>query len=326
VRELAEPGLRFAFSGQSCTELHALAGLAGICGGISGRRFVACGGSGCVPARAFEAARPRLLRGTARLVRQTARPAPHEPGFEVAYDASARGEAMRGSGPSRPSRCRADAGEAEGLLVESFHVVVVAHPLEHSALRFEGCCSDAVSEATLPLPSFRRSVAHFVHGTLNLPSFSSDGGEDEQQADLPPFIPPQVWTTADSTAPFYAIGLQFPTATATPEEARRLAAGAERGEPQVYKVLAGRHLTEREIDAWFRRRRGSPICVVDWHACPQYSAPQDFRPFVLDKAGVYYVNAIEQAASTMEMSLLGARNVVNLVVDWVGQRRVQRGF
>mmetsp|Transcript_59966 Transcript_59966/g.118951 ORF Transcript_59966/g.118951 Transcript_59966/m.118951 type:complete len:575 (-) Transcript_59966:54-1778(-) len=326
IRELVEPGIRSSLGGQTCAEVHALAGLAAIYWGFLGRRYAVCGGTGLLPARAMEAARPRLLQGTARLVRHTPTKMRHEPGFEVAYDASLRGEAMKASGPSKPSRCsRPGAAEAEGLLVENFHLVVVAHPLEHSQVRFENCCNGTDITGT-QLPPFRKSVAHFIHGTLNLRYFSRDIGERDQQMAALSFVPPRIWTTADSTTPFYSISLQFPVGIGSLSEARKFLSSAERGEPQVYKTMATRCLTEAEVDACFKRTPGSRIRIVDWHAYPQHSAPQSFRPFVLDNAGVYYVNAIEQAVSSMESSLLGARNVVNLVADWVAQRREPQGF
>mmetsp|Transcript_93233 Transcript_93233/g.272926 ORF Transcript_93233/g.272926 Transcript_93233/m.272926 type:complete len:586 (+) Transcript_93233:58-1815(+) len=326
VQELVEPGLRATFAGQGCSELHALAGLAGIVGrGLCCRQFSVCGGTGLVPERALEAARPRVLSGTARLVRKTAGAGPSEPSFEVGYDATVRGETMKASGPSRPSVSKTAAGEAEGLLVENFHVVLVAHPLEHSVLRFEGCCGETIGQDGPKLPPFRRSVAHFVHGTLKLQHFFKEGSEDDPVV-APSCVPAYVWTTANSALPFYAISLQFPVTTRTQAEARKILASAEQGAPQVYKVLATRQLAEQELDEWFDRCSTSPVQIVDWHACPQYGAPQSFRPFVLDKAGVLYVSAMEQVASTMEMSLVGARNVVNLVADWVGQRRGPHGF
>jgi len=327
MRELVEPGIRSSLGGQTCAEVHALAGLAAVYWGFIGQRYAVCGGTGLLPARAMEAAQPRLLQGTARLVRQTPTTMLHEPSFEVAYDATLRGEAMKASGPSKPSRCsRPGASEAEGLLVENFHLVVVAHPLEHSLLRFENCCSTTSDAGSTQLPPFRKSVAHFIHGTLNLRYFFRDIGEIDQHITTPSFVPPRIWTTADSTTPFYSISLQFPVGIRTLSEARKLLASAERGEPQVYKVMATRCLTEAEIDECFKRTPGSRIRIVDWHAYPQHSAPQSFRPFVLDNAGVYYVNAIEQVVSSMESSLVGARNVVNLVADWVDQRREPHGF
>jgi len=326
MRELVEPSVRSSLGGQTCAEVHALAGLAAVYWGFIGRRYAVCGGTGLLPARAMEAARPRLLQGTARLVRHTPTKTRHEPSFEVAYDATLRGEAMKASGPSKPSRCsRPGAAEAEGLLVENFHLVVVAHPLEHSLLRFENCCT-GTDVASTQLPPFRRSVAHFIHGTLNLQYFSRDIGEIDQHIATLSFVPPRIWTTADSSTPFYSISLQFPVGIRTLSEARKLLSSAERGEPQVYKVMATRCLTEAEVDKCVKRTPGSRIRIVDWHAYPQHTAPQSFRPFVLDNAGVYYVNAIEQVVSSMESSLIGARNVVNLVADWVAQRREPQGF
>mmetsp|Transcript_100561 Transcript_100561/g.300071 ORF Transcript_100561/g.300071 Transcript_100561/m.300071 type:complete len:583 (-) Transcript_100561:62-1810(-) len=324
VQELVEPDLRASFAGQGCSELHAVAGIAGMCAGSRSRQFSVCGGTGLIPERALQAARPRIVRGTARLVRKTAAAGPCEPCFEVGYDATVHGEAMKASGVSRASS-KAAAGEAEGLLVESFHAVVVAHPLEHSVVRFEGCCGDTTGKDSSKLQPFRRCVAHFVRGSLKMQRFFKEGSEDDQ-AVTSSCSPASVWTTMSAASPFYAISLQFPVSTRTPEEARKILASAERGAPQVYKVLATRHLTENEIDEWFERCRGSPVQVVDWYGCPQHTAPQSFQPFVLDKAGVFYINAMEQVASTMELSLIGARNVVNLVADWVGQRRGLQGF
>lgn len=48
-----------------------------------------------------------------------------------------------------------------------------------------------------------------------------------------------------------------------------------------------------------------------WKAYPQYSTENRFDKFKLYK-GLYYVNAIEWAASAMEMSAVGGRNVAIL--------------
>jgi len=253
--------------------------------------------------------------------------------------------------------CRSKAIDVEGLLVEAFHVVVVAHPLECSLLRFEECCGEATrveavamhaqlpSAAPPPTCGFRQVVAHFVFGTLDLRRFSRDVVEaqaegefdsaavrlarrrargrsreaDGRLVEVPSFVPARVWTTADSTAPFISANLQIPVDINSESAVRELVEAAERGEPQVYRILAPRQLSESEIDVWFLRRASEPVQVVSWYACPQYSVPQGFRPFVLDDAGVFYVSAIEQVASSMEMSLISARNVVNLVLDWVGR-------
>merc|ERR1712217_1002154 len=97
------------------------------------------------------------------------------------------------------------------------------------------------------------------------------------------------------------------------------------GEPQVYKVVAPCELSEHEIDKWFARCDGSPVHVAHYK-CAQYSAPQSFHPFVFDAAGVYYIDAAAHLNSTKEMSLIGARNVVNLIRNWIEQRRGPCGF
>ena len=53
------------------------------------------------------------------------------------------------------------------------------------------------------------------------------------------------------------------------------------------------------------------IRFVGWQAYPEYKPNMDLPPFILyDK--LYYVNAIESAASAMEMSLIGAKNAALL--------------
>jgi len=220
--------------------------------------------------------------------------------------------------------------------VEAFHVVVIAHPLECSVVSFESCCTSAVEAQALAPNSapFRRCVAHLVHGTLDLRRFCMEelpeddgrqGDVEVPQVIVPSSLPAQVYTTADSKAPWFSLGLQFPV-SASSREMHAMAESAARGIPQVYKVFAPRALTENEIRTWFCKRSNMPVRVIDWYAYPQHTAPQHFKPFVLDGAGVFYANAIEQVASSLEMSLIGARNAVNLVLDWVDQRRGPMGF
>ena len=50
----------------------------------------------------------------------------------------------------------------------------------------------------------------------------------------------------------------------------------------------------------------------DWLAYPKYSTDNDYSGFQLSP-GLFYINRIEWAASAMEMSVIGAKNVGNLV-------------
>lgn len=54
---------------------------------------------------------------------------------------------------------------------------------------------------------------------------------------------------------------------------------------------------------------------INWGAYPHYSAPEVFAPFVLDGLHLYYVNAFENAASTMETSAVAAENIARLILS-----------
>ena len=56
------------------------------------------------------------------------------------------------------------------------------------------------------------------------------------------------------------------------------------------------------------------IDSVDWFAYPEYSLKYSLPSFkIVD--GLYYLNAIEWAASAMEMSMIGAKNVALLTCE-----------
>jgi len=198
----------------------------------------------------------------------------------------------------QPKRAKID------QVAETFDVVVVAHPLERSSLQFEGI-PDAPSAAQLG--KFRRCVAHFVRGVLRPEYFGLDPSEH------PPL---EVLTVAGSSAPFYSIGLQYPVRLSSAQDIQDVIGGAFRREPQVYKVFAPRALTETQLlEVFSPGGDGDSLKfeVVGWYAYPEYEVPQRMSPFVFDGDGVFYINAIEQAASAMEMSVISARNAANLV-------------
>ena len=61
------------------------------------------------------------------------------------------------------------------------------------------------------------------------------------------------------------------------------------------------------------------VNVTDWLAYPSYTIKDDFSSFELSP-GLYYTNRIEWAASAMEMSVMGAKNVANLAAKyWKGE-------
>ncbi len=54
----------------------------------------------------------------------------------------------------------------------------------------------------------------------------------------------------------------------------------------------------------------------DWLAYPVYNPPEECPSFVLD-SGMFYINGIEKAASAMEMSAIGGKNVALLARNYL---------
>lgn len=310
VDELVTGGMRCNYGGQGCETLHALVGLVSIAGGFASRCFAVSGGNYQVPQGLLASARPeRLLSGvTARSVRRV--PNSREKTWEISVELEAPGEAMKGAG-SPPSKGQL---RTEG----PFDLVVVAHPLERSCLKFEDLPAESpVHNDCKCLRGFQRCVTHFVRGVLRVGYFMQDG---VPCAEAPVM---QVLTVAGSCAPFYSIGLQIPVDIKTESDAQKILDGALHGELSTFKVFAPEPLTEVQLDDMFEKREGH-VKVLDWYAYPEYRAQQPLAPFVLDAeedASLLYLNAIEQAASAMEMSAVSARNAANLVVQFVEQRR-----
>ena len=87
--------------------------------------------------------------------------------------------------------------------------------------------------------------------------------------------------------------------------------------PPVYKVFSRREFSESELSDLFVNITFTH--TVPWLAYPSYSTSDDLTTFEL-MPGLYYQNRIEWAASAMEMSVIAARNVANLVVKYVKNR------
>lgn len=78
----------------------------------------------------------------------------------------------------------------------------------------------------------------------------------------------------------------------------------------VWKVFSKKPLTDNEIEELFEIH--TEVKVIDWLAYPHYVLPYEPRSFVL-APGLFHINAIEWAASAMEMSCIGAKNVALLI-------------
>ena len=168
-----------------------------------------------------------------------------------------------------------------------YDIVIVAVPLEVYYFACDGCKSwPKVQE----LNRFQQTVASFTTGNLNSSFFGFDREED---------VPENIFTTENPKNFFNSIGMQSPVS------GEKL----DPKEDKVRKVFSRQQLANSQVEALFPEQK--EFKPVVWLAYPKFTPPETFHPFMLDE-GVFYVNAIEWAASAMEMSAVGAKNSVLL--------------
>lgn len=166
-----------------------------------------------------------------------------------------------------------------------YDLVIIAHPLVkgQSNIEFSGYSTDFTEHRR----EFHRTIAYIVEGEPNYKYF----GYSSLSA-----MPDDVFPL-DKDSFFNSLSEIFPV-TQPPVPNQR-----------VYKVFANAGLAEEQLDLLFLSRKSTQ--AVDWLAYPQYQPNMQLVPFVLAPR-LYYVNAIELAASAMEMSAVGGVNVANL--------------
>ncbi|XP_078669299.1 prenylcysteine oxidase 1-like [Branchiostoma floridae x Branchiostoma belcheri] len=179
---------------------------------------------------------------------------------------------------------------------KDYDLVIVATPLN------EGKSNITFADFSTPLPEikgrFHRTVATFVQGKLNAEYL---GISDPKAA-------PTSILTVNADILFNSIGKHTPITT--PKAYTPVGPDSENA---VWKVFSQRPLTDSEIGQLFTVVKHTQ--VVDWLAYPHYTSPGHLGTFVLHE-GLYYVNGIEWAASAMEMSAIGGRNVALLSYNW----------
>ncbi|KDO19877.1 hypothetical protein SPRG_14908 [Saprolegnia parasitica CBS 223.65] len=155
--------------------------------------------------------------------------------------------------------------------------VVVATPLELSNVALPAHVHIA------PRP-FQMTHTTFVQGELTPAYF-------QQRSD----VPETILTTENASLPFSSIGLQY-----------------RQDGVSLYKVFSRAPMTSAVLAAFFE----PPFEIVatyPWAAYPTFHVPEVFGPFKV-LPGVVYPNAIENAASAMEMSALSGRNAAHLIL------------
>ena len=193
--------------------------------------------------------------------------------------------------------------------LSNFDVVIIAHPLNVSSVQFKGFpMSIYTSPAKTP---YHRTVATFVKGELNGETFGLTS--DAYPHSFPLSVlgidlenPPVVFSSVSVLVP----------ATASEEEAKTTYLRPLHDQPtRDWKVFSNRLLSDEDKSMLFRKI--DSVSVKDWLAYPEYDPPEEFPPFVLDDEGLFYINGIEKAASAMEMSAIGAKNIALLAKEYI---------
>lgn len=185
-----------------------------------------------------------------------------------------------------------DAGSAHGL----YDIVIVATPLH------QGKSDIAFSGFSPPIPShypgrFHQTVATLVHGLLNV----SYLGTAQPASD---FTVSTVLTVDSKGCEINSLDSVDPVHI--PVGYRR----PPNDQPQVWKVFSPQPLTARQLGDMFLSY--DSLSETPWLAYPSYSPPQRKSPPFILHSRLYYLNAVEWAASAMEMSAISARNVALL--------------
>lgn len=163
----------------------------------------------------------------------------------------------------------------------SCEVAVVATPLDESSIQF----SPPVS---VPTRQLQHTHATFVRGLVNHVYFGLKAVSE---------IPELVATIEDPGLPFTSISILR----------------CYNETDMTYKIFSRQAMTDALLDSIFSVRKET--VRINWGAYPHYKAPERFAPFILDGKHLYYVNAFENAASTMETSAVAAENIARLILS-----------
>ncbi|KAL5554894.1 hypothetical protein UlMin_037130 [Ulmus minor] len=160
-------------------------------------------------------------------------------------------------------------------------VAVIATPLDEVNIQF-------TPPISIPKRRLQHTHATFVRGLLNHVYFGLSCVSE---------IPELVATIEVPDLPFTSISVlkQYDEKDMT------------------YKMFSREPMDDALLDTIFSLRRET--IRIDWGAYPHYVAPEVFAPFVLDGRHLYYANAFENAASTMETSAVAAENIARLILS-----------
>lgn len=171
--------------------------------------------------------------------------------------------------------------KSSGSVLGSFSHVVLAYPVEgtRSSITFTGFPKIPYTASNR---RYHRTVATIVAGHVH-----------SKYGSITDIL------TCDKSNFFTSISLLHPTILVVAEKY------------PVYKIFSPEPLTKTQLDSIFTEIQH--VEVHDWLAYPEYnSIPPSFPPFVL-ASKLYYLNAVEWAASAIEMSLISGKNIALMI-------------
>lgn len=166
-------------------------------------------------------------------------------------------------------------------------ITVIATPLDELNIHFK-------PEISIPKRTLQHTYTTFIRGLLNPKYFGLNRVSD---------IPELVGTIETSDVPFSSISV----------------IKRHDKEDMTYKIFSRQPMQEALLDDIFSVRKET--IRIDWGAYPHYHAPERYAPIVLDGHNLYYLNAFENAASTMETSAVAAENIARLILSRLSRKK-----
>lgn len=185
-----------------------------------------------------------------------------------------------------------ESGSAQSM----YDIVIVATPLH------QGLSDINFSGFSPPIPShfpgqFHIMVTTLVHGMLNV----SYLGVTYKPED---FVVSDVFTTDNKASVIQSLHsidpVQIPKGYSRPPASQQ----------KVWKIFSSDSVSQEELKKVFLS--WDSVVEKRWLAYPSYTPPQRRTPPFILHNHLYYLNAIERAASAMEMSAVSARNLALL--------------
>ncbi|KAF1377468.1 hypothetical protein PFLUV_G00201120 [Perca fluviatilis] len=186
--------------------------------------------------------------------------------------------------------------EESGPAHSLYDIVIIATPLH------QGKSDITFSGFSPPIPShypgrYHQTVSTLVHGMLNVSYLGTTEPASE-------FTVSDVLTTDSKDSVINSLSSIDPVYI--PQGYKRPPAS----QTKVWKVVSPKPLSQEQMKNMFLS--WDSVSETQWLAYPSYHPPhRKTPPFILHNR-LYYLNAVEWAASAMEMSAISARNVALL--------------